>query len=49
MRAGTRLIQPSGSKLYSTTGRLVSQESPAPGVYWVRAEQSPPHKVVVVP
>jgi len=49
VKAGTRLTLPTDGRLYSTNGRLVSQESPAPGVYWVRAEQNPPRKVVVVP
>jgi len=49
VKAGTRLTLPTDSRLYSTNGSLVKQESPAPGVYWVRAEQNPPRKVVVVP
>jgi hypothetical protein len=48
MRAGTRLVQPSGTKLYSTTGRLVSQESPAPGVYWLEPRKGLRSKLVVV-
>jgi len=49
VRAGARLRLPSQSELYSTDGRLVSRESPAPGVYWVTAGQGPPRKLVVVP
>jgi hypothetical protein len=37
MRVGAHVRLPSGTALYSTDGRLVSQESLKPGIYWLTA------------
>jgi hypothetical protein len=49
VRAGARLTLPPESEVYSNDGRLVNRERPAPGVYWVKSEQGPPRKLLVVP
>ena len=48
MRAGARVRLPSGAELYSTDGRLVSQKSLEPGVYWLTAAGQR-RKLVVAP
>ena len=48
VRAGAQLKLPSGTELYSTDGRLVSQKSLEPGIYW-RTTAGLPGKLVVVP
>jgi hypothetical protein len=50
VRAGARLTLPAGASLFSVNGRTARSDfALTPGIYWVRAEQSPPRKVVVVP
>jgi hypothetical protein len=50
VRAGARLTLPAGTSLFSVNGRAARFDfALTPGIYWVRAEQSPPRKVVVVP
>jgi DNA-binding beta-propeller fold protein YncE len=49
VRARTQLTLPTDSRLYSTNGRLVGRDTPAPGIYWVTSEHDSPRKVVVVP